>query len=364
MVLNSLNIVNFKNIAECRAEFCPGVNCLIGNNAMGKTNMLDAIHYLSYAKSYARVVDGQVVRHGQDYMMLRGDYTRSGDPTEITMAYRRGHRKTLKRDGKEYQRLSQHIGLLPLVMVSPVDSDIVRGTSEYRRRLMDLVISQNSPDYLDALIRYNKAVENRNTLIRSGYRDPLLYESVERQLCAAAAVIRPARQHWITEFTPIFTRYYQAIAGSGETVEMTLTSHLDLSGDMASVLSRNHDRDMALGYTSAGLHRDDIALTLAGAPMRTTGSQGQCKTYTIALRLAQYDFIRSKATVRPLLLLDDIFDKLDAQRVERIVQLVSSRQFGQIFITDTDRAHLTDIVGKIDGPYRIFNVTDGNCHPE
>lgn len=360
MILQHLTIVNFKNLAECQLDFSPNINCLIGNNGMGKTNVLDAIYYLSFVKSCVNMSDQLVVKDGEEYMMLRGKYERNGEPLEVTMAYQQGRRKSLKRDGKEYQRFSSHIGLLPLVMVSPMDGDLIRGAGEERRRLMDQIIAQGDSEYLASLIRYNKALENRNTLIRQEVRDPILYETVERQLIESAACIHEARKNWIDTFTPIFIRYYNAIAGGNESVEITLSSQLNESS-MRDLLEQNRYRDFAVGYTTHGVHRDDINLMLNGLSMRKTGSQGQCKTYTTALRFAQYEFLKQQSGQLPLLLLDDIFDKLDALRVESIVKVVNNNDFGQIFITDTNRTHLDEILKSINGDYRLFTVDHGNC---
>ena len=276
------------------------------------------------------------------------------------MAYQKGKRKTLKRDGKEYKRFSQHIGLLPLVMVSPMDWDLIRGSGEERRRLMDQIIAQGNQEYLAHLIRYNKALENRNSLIKQGMRDALLFETVEHQLHESGMAIHAARMRWIDEFTPIFMRYYNAIAGGAEQVRLELSSHLN-DCPMRELLNRNRDRDMIVGYTTHGVHRDDINLLLDGHSMRKVGSQGQCKTYTIALRLAQYDFIKAQNAALPILLLDDIFDKLDANRVESIIKVVNDNRFGQIFITDTNRTHLDEIIKTLNNGYKIFVVNDGSC---
>lgn len=360
MILENLTIVNFKNLTECQLDFSPNINCFIGNNGMGKTNVLDAIYYLSFVKSCSHLNDRLVVNHDADYMMLRGKYRRGDDAIEISMAYQKGKRKTLKRDGKEYKRFSQHIGLLPLVMVSPMDWDLIRGAGEERRRLMDQVISQGNQEYLAHLIRYNKAVENRNSLIRQGCRDRLLYETVESQMVESATMIHSQRMAWIEQFTPIFLRYYGMIAGHEEQVQIRLNSHLN-DATMQQLLDANRERDMLVGYTTCGVHRDDIDLLLDGYSMRKMGSQGQCKTYTIALRLAQYDFLRAQNTAMPILLLDDIFDKLDAKRVESIVKVVNDNHFGQIFITDTNRTHLDDIIRTLHNGYKIFKVDNGRC---
>ena len=344
-------------------RFSPKVNCFIGNNGMGKTNVLDAIYYLSFSKSYVNQGDSMVVRHGTDFLMLKGDYLRRDEQEEIALALQRGKRKTLKRNGKEYKKLSEHIGLLPVVMISPMDWELIRGAGEERRRLMDMIISQSNPEYLSALITYGKAVENRNAMIKQGYRDPILFETVETQIVAAARYIHECRKLWVEDFSPIFMDYYRSISGSAETVSLSYKSHLnDMS--MVDLLNANRERDMVIGYTTHGVHRDDIELLLGDHSMRKTGSQGQCKTYTIALRLAQYDFLKRMSGITPILLLDDIFDKLDACRVENIISMVSTGDgFGQIFITDTNRTHLDEIIKRVGGDYRIFSVESGVITP-
>ncbi|MBQ4366986.1 MAG: DNA replication and repair protein RecF [Muribaculaceae bacterium] len=363
MRLNSLQILNYKNIAEARLDFSPKVNCLIGNNGMGKTNVLDAIYYLSMCKSHMNQADSSVIMHDAPFMMLQGHYTRRGVDEDITISLQRGKRKVVRRGGKEYQRLSQHIGMLPIVMIAPLDWDLIRGGGEERRRLMDTIISQSDKDYLEALIRYNKAVEHRNSMIRNEMRDPLLYETVEQVMCDCATRIHSTRARWVERFTPIFMEYYRAVAGDGEIVHMTYESHLN-NATMLDVLNACRERDMILGYTTRGVHRDDIDLLLGDHPMRRTGSQGQCKTYTIALRLAQFDFIKAESTTTPILLLDDIFDRLDAHRVERIIDVVSSDRFGQIFITDTNRTHLDEIIRRQSGDYRMMTVANGEVIPD
>lgn len=364
MILKSISILNYKNIAEANMLFSPKINCFTGNNGMGKTNILDAIYYLSFCKSsMTQGGDAAVVNHDAEMMMLQGQYLRRGDVENISIGIQRGRRKAVKRNGKEYQRLSQHIGLLPIVMVSPLDWELIRGAGEERRRLMDQIISQSDREYLDALIRYAKAVENRNALIKRGFRDPILLETVEEQMCVAATFIHSVRRRWIEEFSPIFLRYYQDIAQSAEVVSVKYRSHLN-EAPMRDLLAANRERDMVVGYTTHGVHRDDIELMLGDYPMRKTGSQGQCKTYTIALRLAQFDFLKQMSGITPILLLDDIFDKLDARRVENIINVVSDGGdfgFGQIFITDTNRTHLDEIIRSVGSDYRIFDVESGVC---
>lgn len=362
MKLQQLTILNYKNIAEANLQFADGVNCLIGNNGMGKTNILDAIYYLSFCKSFQSHTDATVIRHDQPFMMLQGTYDRRCQLEQIALSLQRGKRKVVRRSGKEYQRLSQHIGLLPVVMISPMDWDLIRGTGEERRRLLDQIISQTDKQYLEALIRYAKATQQRNSLIRSETNDPLLYETVETAMCQAAAIIHACRADFVERFTPIFMHYYTAIAGDNEQVSLTYVSHLN-STTMHQLLHDNRQRDLAIGYTTRGVHRDDIDLMLGQHPMRRIGSQGQCKTYTLALRLAQFEFLKTSTPTTPILLLDDIFDKLDARRVEHIVEVVSSDRFGQIFITDTNRTHIDHILRRMHGDHRMFSVADGRCTP-
>jgi DNA replication and repair protein RecF len=360
MTLNSISILNFKNIVEANLEFSQKVNCFTGNNGMGKTNLLDAIYYLSFCKSCTNQGDALVINDQSDMMLLQGHYTRRDEPMNISLGLQRGKRKVLKHDGKEYQKLSQHIGLLPIVMISPMDWELIRGSGEERRRLMDQVISQSDSEYLAALISYSKSLTSRNALIRQGYRDQILFDTFESQMCRTAAIIHEARAKWIDDFSPIFLDYYHSISGGSESVTITYNSHLN-SSDMQSILSANRERDLLLGFTSGGVHRDDIELQLNGHSMRKIGSQGQCKTYTIALRLAQFDFLKRQSGITPILLLDDIFDKLDASRVSNIIAVSADARFGQIFITDTNRTNLDNIIRNIGGDYKIFSVNKGIC---
>ena len=367
MILKGISILNYKNIAEANMAFSPKINCFTGNNGQGKTNILDAIYYMSFCKSsVSRGGDAAVVNHDAEMMLLQGRYERRGEEENISVGIQRGKRKVVKRNGKEYQLLSRHIGLLPIVMISPLDGDLIRGAGEERRRLMNLIISKGDREYLDALIRYGKALESRNAMLKRGFRDPLLFETVEEQMCAAAGYIHGVRRRWIEEFSPIFLSYYRSIAGGVETVSLEYRSHLN-EMPMRDSLAATRERDAILGFTSHGVHRDDIELMLGDYAMRKIGSQGQCKTYTIALRLAQFDFLTQTCGITPILLLDEIFDKLDAHRVENIIAVVSGAtgaRFGQIFITDTNRTHLDDIIRGVGSDYRIFSVAGGECREE
>lgn len=359
MLLKSLTINNFKNIAEARLEFSPKVNCLLGNNGMGKSNLLDAIYYMSFCKSFSGVTDAMLMRRGEEFCMVQAQYERRGIDEEVSMGMAKGRRKSLKRKGKEYAKLSEHIGKFPLVMVSPQDIDLIRGTSEERRRLMDIVISQSDHVYLDHLIRYNRALEQRNKLLRDGVVDHSLYLAMEMSMTFSSRYITQARREWVEELTVMFDRYYNAIAGDGERVSLSYSTVLDGEKSLDVLLDEARRHDEIVKHTSVGPHRDDLEMLLSGMPLRRTGSQGQCKTFTIAMRLAQYDFLHKATGMKPLLLLDDIFDKLDASRVERIMEVVTQSSFGQIFITDTNRTHLDEIMSRTGGDYRIWEVADG-----
>ena len=360
MILRSLDITNFKNIERARLEFSPKVNALLGDNGMGKSNLLDAVHLLSFTKSFTGAQDQMLIRSGEDFAIVRGTYSRMDAEEDILAGLQRGRRKSFKRGGKEYGRISAHIGLLPLVMVSPADMELINGSGEERRRFMDMVISQTDPRYLDAAMRYARILEQRNRLLRDGAADHALFEAIDFQLDAAAAYISARRHEWTAELRDIFSLYYKAISGSDEEPGLTLVSHTGPGCPaLADLLRERFSRDSAVRHTTAGPHRDDLEMTLDGLPVRRTASQGQCKTFTIALRLAQYGFLRRACGMSPLLLLDDIFDKLDAGRVGRIISTVGADTFGQIFITDTNRRHLDEIVAFMGADHRLWSVEHG-----
>ena len=293
--------------------------------------------------------------------MLEGNYD---EDLCISVAMKRGTKKHFKRNKKEYKRLSEHIGLIPLVVVAPSDTLLIEGTSEERRRLMDMVISQYDRSYIDALARYNNAHQQRNTLLKMEDEepDPLLMQLWEEQMAESGEVLYQKRKAFVDELIPVFQDYYQRISGGQERVGLSYVSHCQ-RGPLLDVIQRDRMKDRAVGYSLHGVHRDDLEFTLDGHPMRREGSQGQNKTYVIALKLAQFDFLKRTASqTTPLLLLDDIFDKLDAERVEQIVRLVSSDSFGQIFITDTNRDHLDQILRNSALDYRIFHVENGEIN--
>lgn len=359
MQLLRADIVNFKNIAEASIEFSPAVNCVLGANAMGKSNLLEAVHYLSFARGFRTMPDAAYLRHGSESMLLKGEY-RADDGTlrRLSAGMVAGRRKSLRADGKEYRRVTEHIGRFPLVLAAPQDSAIVQGSGQERRRFMDMVISQADAPYLAWLVRYGRALESRNRMLRSGIRDALLYESVETPLCEAADAIHATRRRWAEELRPIFRRYHSRLAGGGEDVDIIYRSALN-DAPAADVLRASRHKDTALGFTSSGVHRDDLEASLGEYHLRALGSQGQLKTFTIALKLAVFEYLHSRMGETPMLLLDDIFDKLDAGRVEHILAVVGPASgFGQIFITDTNREHLDRILAGLPG-HLLLQASDG-----
>lgn len=363
--LTRLHITNFKNIAEADLSFSPNINALLGDNGMGKSNMLDAIYYLSFCKSFTSLPDAGIVRAGETFTMMQGDYLRRGTEEQVAFGYAAGKRKSFKRGGKEYSRLSQHIGLFPLVLVSPADMELVGGGTECRRKFIDMLISQTDATYLNHLIRYNSALQQRNRLLRDHIADPNLYIAVEMTMEMSAEYITNARREITQRLRDTFIRHYRDIARTQETPGIEYRSELDMSGRRyCELLDESRRRDEIVGHTTTGPHRDDLELTLDGMAVKNTASQGQSKTFTIALRLAQYEFMHEATGMRPLLLLDDIFDKLDSRRVANIVEIVNRDIFGQIFITDTNRDHLDSIMSAMTGAdYSLWNVSSGKFEP-
>lgn len=362
MILNKLSILNYKNILQSEVAFSPKMNCFFGNNGMGKTNLLDVVYYLSFCKSHLNTLDSQIIHNDEELCVIQGAYTIEDREEEIFCAMRRKQRKQFKRNKKEYDKLSDHIGLLPLVMVSPADAILIQGGSEERRRFLDLIISQHDKQYLHALIHYNKALQQRNSILKDQSHDASLYEVLEMQLDMYGRTLYEKRKQLVEEFTPLFNRYYQHICGSAEEVGLNYISKLE-NESLTALLEANRERDLILGYTSSGIHKDELEMTLGPSLIRRVGSQGQNKTYLIALKLAQYAFLAEKGVTAPILLLDDIFDKLDANRVEQIIQLVSGDGFGQIFITDTNRKYLDEILAQMNHDYALFRVEQGEVKP-
>ncbi|MCI5875368.1 MAG: DNA replication and repair protein RecF [Prevotellaceae bacterium] len=361
MFLNKISIINYKNIREAAIELSPRINCLIGQNGEGKTNFLDAVYYLSFCRSAFTPIDSQLITHGQDFFVLEGDYTTDqGAPINIYCGMKRGVKKRFKRDKKDYKRLAQHIGLIPLIFVSPADTTLIAGGSEERRRLMDMVICQYDVAYAEALMRCNKALQQRNALLKMEEEpDPALMDIWEDEMATQGELIYRKRDEFVRALTPVFQDIYQTIAENKEEVALRYVSHCQ-RGPLIDVIRRDRAKDRAVGYSLHGVHRDDLEMMLGEYQMKREGSQGQNKTFVLALKLAQFDFLKRTVSASvPLLLLDDIFDKLDARRVEQIVRLVSADNFGQILITDTNRDHLDRILQHSALDYKLFEVSNG-----
>ena len=360
MILKRISILNYKNLEQVELSFSPKLNCFFGQNGMGKTNLLDAVYFLSFCKSAGNPIDSQNICHDADFFVIQGFYEAAdGTPEEIYCGMKRRQKKQFKRNKKEYTRLSDHIGFLPLVMVSPADSELIAGGSDERRRFMDVVISQYDKEYLDALIRYNKALVQRNTLLKS--EQPVeeeLFLVWEEMMAQAGEVVFRKREAFIREFIPIFQSFYSFISQDREKVGLSYDSHAR-DASLLEVLKESRARDQIMGYSLRGVHMDELNMLLGDFPIKREGSQGQNKTYLVALKLAQFDFLKRTGTTVPLLLLDDIFDKLDASRVEQIIKLVAGDSFGQIFITDTNREHLDRILHKVGSDYKMFRVEQG-----
>jgi len=364
MILKRLSLLNYKNIREATLDLSSKFNCFIGPNGVGKTNVLDAVYFLSFCHSAYTSQDSMVIRHDEPFFVIEGEYVESLSQDEKLSIYcgmKRGTKKHFKCNKKEYKRLSEHIGLIPIVMVAPGDTLLIESGSEERRRLMDMVISQLDISYIESLNRYNKALLQRNTLLKVEDSEPDwdVLSILEEQMAVEGEYIYQKRDAFVKELTPLFQQYYETISGGHEQVSLTYVSHCQ-RGPLLDVIRRDRMKDRAVGYSLHGVHRDDLSILLDGHPMRREGSQGQLKTFVISLKLAQFGFLKQTNTrTMPILLLDDIFDKLDATRVEQIVKLVSGEGFGQIFITDTNRDHLDQILEKGHFDYRLFHVNDG-----
>ncbi len=366
MFIRELSVLNYKNFGEATLTFSKKLNCFIGNNGVGKTNLLDAIYYLSFCKSYFNNPDSQNVRHGEEFFALQGKYEVLEAKEEIHCGFKTGQKKKIRRNKKEYERFSDHIGLLPLVMISPADSVLIQGGSEERRRFMDSVISQYDRTYLEWLVKYNRVLLQRNVLLKNyagqSSVDADIFAIWDDQLISLGEKIHRKRGQFLQELLPVFQKYYTLISGGNEEVSLEYGSQLN-EQDFGQLLTQSFAKDRLLQFTTAGIHKDDLELKLGGYPIKRLGSQGQNKTYLIALKFAQFDFVRSLNRVKPILLLDDLFDKLDSGRVEEIVKLVADDHFGQIFITDTNREHLDGILKEAGGDdFRIFVVEKGRIN--
>jgi DNA replication and repair protein RecF len=360
MFLQKLSLVNFKNYELADFAFSDKINCLTGNNGVGKTNLLDAIHYLSFCKSYFNPADSQNVRHGAEFFAINGRFRRDGDNEEtVQCIQKRNQRKRFMLNKKEYERLADHIGNFPLVMISPYDRDLINEGSELRRRYIDSVISQFDKAYLDDLIQYNKALVQRNALLKAfaekNYFDAIQLEIWDEQILAFGASIHERRKALLSSFIPIFQHYYTYISGGSETVGISYDSQLS-GADFRELMKINIQKDRAAQFTTAGIHKDDLDFTLDTYPVKKFGSQGQQKSFVVAIKLAQFDYTRKIKGYKPILLLDDVFDKLDDGRVQQLIGLVSENSFGQVFITDTSSERIRRIFDAMEIDHRFFSL--------
>jgi DNA replication and repair protein RecF len=361
MYLKKITLTNFKNYELDEMEFSPRINCFTGNNGVGKTNILDAIHYLSLTKSFFNSIDSVSIRHGEDFFIVKGVFVKGDEADEISCSFQRQKHKILKINSKEYQKLSDHIGKFPVVMISPADSALVTEGSEERRKFMNKIISQYNNLYLDSVLSYSKALQQRNRLLKdfrlAGKADKDMLEIYDDQLIRHGNYIHDQRQKLVEELVPVFNDYYSLISSGKEKVKLTYRSHLS-DGNFGDLLRNSLSKDMILEYTSTGIHKDDLLLEMDNYPVKLLGSQGQQKSYLVALKLAKFDYIKRKAGFPPILLLDDIFDKFDAGRVEQIIRLVGNNFFGQIFITDTHRERLQNILSSHNTEYKLFGIAE------
>lgn len=360
MHLQQLSLVNYKNMASATFSFDAKINCFVGNNGVGKTNVLDAIYYLSYTKSYFNAVATQNIKHDEDFFMIEGDYLMQEERLEkILCSLKKGTKKIVKRNGKAYDKFSDHIGSFPLVMISPADRDLIVEGSETRRKFMDGVISQQDRSYLQHLINYNKLLAQRNALLKyfaaNRVFDALSLNVYNEQLADVSEVIFEKRKWFLESFAPIFRKCYQEISNSQEEVQLQYKSQLHKK-PLLDLFAEQLDKDKILQYTSVGIHKDDLTFELNGYPIKKFGSQGQQKSYSIALKLAQFDFMKQLTGKKPILLFDDIFDKLDENRVSQIINLVNKDHFGQIFISDTHVERTEKVVKTTQQPYKIFDL--------
>jgi DNA replication and repair protein RecF len=361
MHLKKLILTNFKNYELGELEFSSKINCFVGNNGVGKTNILDAIHYLSLTKSFFNSIDSISIKHGEDYFIVQGTFQRDDEEDNIYCAFQRQKQKLLKRNGKEYQKLSDHVGRYPVVMISPADSALVTEGSEERRKFLNKIISQYNSEYLDSVLRYNKALQQRNKLLKdfksSGRFDNEVLSIWDAQLVRYGNYIFRERDVLVNELISVFQEYYEMISNGKEEVRLHYRSHL-AEGNFPEALQNSIGKDRFLEYTTVGIHKDDLLLEMNGFPVRLLGSQGQQKSYLVALKLAKFDYIKRKAGFAPILLLDDIFDKFDAERVEQIIKLVGNHRFGQIFITDTHQSRLQEILFSHKIDFNLFRISD------
>lgn len=359
MILNTLSLVNYKNFESQTFTFDTKINCFVGANGVGKTNVLDAIYHLSFGKSYFNPVATQNIKHDEDFFVVDGVFDKDDCSEKIIISLKKGQKKMIKRNGKAYEKFSDHIGFLPLVMISPADRDLIIEGSDTRRKFIDSVISQSDKTYLNHLLNYNKVLSQRNALLKyfavNNTFNAQTLEVYNEQLYRYGSEIFKIRKLFLEAFIPIFKQRYNAISNHKEVVGLSYKSDL-FEDNLLSLLKNNLHKDKALQYTNIGIHKDDLQFEIETYPIKKFGSQGQQKSFLIALKLAQFDFIKQQSGVAPILLLDDIFDKLDENRVAQIIELVNDKHFGQIFISDTHAERTENVIKQTQQSYKIFKL--------
>ena len=359
LILNKLSLINYKNILSNDFILDSKINCFVGNNGVGKTNILDSIYHLAMSKSYFHSVSSQTVNHNAEFMLIEGDFNKGNKIENIICSLKKGQKKTLKRNNKIYKRFSDHIGLIPIVMISPYDRDLIQEGSSNRIKFIDNVISQNNKTYLDLIITYQKILFQRNALLKFFRKkqtfDIDILKVYDNQLSELSIPIHKTRLEFFENFVPVFIKRYNSISQNKETVNITYDSQLNHES-LIFLLNNSLEKDRILQYTNCGIHKDDLIFEIDNFPVKKFGSQGQQKSFLIALKLAQFDYLKTELNSPPILLLDDIFDKLDNNRVKQLIQLVNNDEFGQIFISDTDYERTEDIIKKIDSSYKIFKL--------
>lgn len=359
MFLKRISVLNYKNFSDATFEFDVKINCFVGKNGIGKTNILDAIYHLANGKSYFNPLAVQNIKHGEEFFVVDGEFEKSDRSEQILCSLKKGQKKILKRNSKLYEKFSDHIGFIPLVIISPADRDLIIEGSETRRKFMDSVISQLDNTYLQQLIQYQKIISQRNALLKYFALNHVFEKDTlsiyNEQLHHLGKSIFDKRQKFLTEFIPIFNQYHQDITNSAETVQLVYQSDL-FEKDTLTLLEENLSKDRALQYTSVGVHKDDLSFEIDNYPIKKFGSQGQQKSFLIALKLAQFDFVKKQSGEKPILLFDDIFDKLDEFRVSKIIEMVNNEEFGQLFISDTHPERTENIVKTTHQSYKIFNL--------
>ncbi len=367
MYLEHLSFINFKNYKGAELRFSPKINCFVGDNGSGKTNILDAVHYLSFSKSHLNPIDNQNIKHDEQFFVLKGDFYRAEKYEQIYCSLKRNSKKVFKRNQKEYNKLSEHIGLFPLVICSPRDTNLINEGSEERRKFMNGVISQYDKLYLQRIMNYNKLLSQRNKVLKqysnsNAGLDKGMLEIYDEQMIPLGNYIYSVRNEFIQQLLPIFRYYYNYISLQQEPSNILYQSDLHNKA-YDELLRESLQKDQIMQYTTVGIHKDDLEFTLHEYPLKKLGSQGQQKSFVTSVKLAQFDFIHKVTQNKPMLLLDDIFDKLDDKRVKQLVHLVASDHFGQIFITDTDQKRIKHILREINIDYKLFRVENGSVQP-